>query len=297
MKYLRPQSLLAGFHADSPDDGVPELVHAGEQWAPTSLLIHAHSHPVWEFYLQLEGTTLWSDDRRTHHLRGGGFFAAPPRVRHRMRDRPRARHHFFFAAIDLDAVFARHPLLRPSWLFRECAHLPNAHSLQPAFRQLIHEVSTDRPFRSHGLRIALDYLVVEATRLFEGGGRAILPLHPAVEQTRALLDRDFAEPWRLAELARIADISPNHLVQLFTREMGVSPHRHLLRRRIERAKELLRDSDIKITRMALDLGFSSSQHFAKTFRQHEHCSAADYRRRARHRPAPERAPAPKVDQL
>ncbi|MGH7215100.1 MAG: helix-turn-helix transcriptional regulator, partial [Tepidisphaeraceae bacterium] len=89
----------------------------------------------------------------------------------------------------------------------------------------------------------------------------------------------YTEPWRLADLGRMVGVSPNHLVQLFTRDVGVSPHRYLVQRRIERAKELLRQSDVPITQLALDLGFSSSQHFAKTFRQMAKCPARRFRQR------------------
>ena len=62
-------------------------------------------------------------------------------------------------------------------------------------------------------------------------------------------------------------LSPNHLAQLFTDEVGVSPRQFLLRERVRRAKELLQGSDAAITSIALDLGFSSSQHFAKMFKR------------------------------
>src|SRR3989442_1158704 len=115
MRYIRPKGLLAGFHADSPASRVPELVHIGEQWAPAQWFIGDHDHDVWEFYLQLDGVTEWTSLGRTYLLRPGGFFAAPPRVRHSMKRGPRTKHHFFFAAIDLEPIIARHESLRPLW--------------------------------------------------------------------------------------------------------------------------------------------------------------------------------------
>jgi AraC-like DNA-binding protein len=289
MRYIRPEQLLTGFHAERPDDAVPELVHAGEQWAPARYFIGTHAHDEWDFYLQLDGSTEWTcragGDGGAHALRPGHFFAAPPRVRHAMRDRPRARHHFFFAAVDLAPVLARHPSLRPLWrdaAAAGCATFSNAQGLEPAFRQLIREVSMRLPHRSEGLRAALDYLVIETSRLFEAGdGRAILPMHPAVQKAKDLLDRDFAEPWHLADLGRLVGVSPNHLVHLFTREVGVSPHRYLLRRRIDQAKQRLRDTELPVTKLARELGFSSSQHFAKAFRAATKTSAVVFRRECR----------------
>jgi AraC-like DNA-binding protein len=281
MRYVRPQQLLAGIHAERPDEAVPELVQAGEQWAPA--FIGTRAHAVWEFYFQLDGTTAWTSRGRPHVLRPGHFLAAPPRVRTAMRKRPRSRHHFYFAAIDLGPVLARHPALRPPWAGAgaECVVFPHAASLQAPFRQLIREVSMRLPHRAEGLRAAVDSLVIEASRLFEAGGRAILPLHPAVQKVKDLLDHDYGEPWHLADLGRLVGVSPNHLVHLFTQEVGVSPHQYLLRRRTDEARRLLRETDVPVTRLALDLGFSSSQHFAKAFRAATKTSALAFRRRVR----------------
>lgn len=295
MRYYRPDNLLAGFHASAPDPAVPELEHAGEQWASTTLFIDTHEHAVWEFYLQLDGTTEWvSGGRRgqgSYVLRPGAFFAAPPRVAHSMKQRPQVKHHFYFAGIDLEAVFRRHRRLREIWQNAsasasaegKCLHLPNGQSLAQPFRQLIREISAKLPLRAQGLRVALDYVVIEASRLLEDRRRSddkrtFLALHPAVEKVREILDHEYAQPWRLADLGRLAGVSPNHLVQLFTRQIGQSPHQYLLRQRLERGRELLRHSDLSITQVALELGFSSSQHFARAFRLGAGTSASHYRR-------------------
>jgi AraC-like DNA-binding protein len=282
MHYYRPQMLLAGFHADLPDPEVPELVHVGEQWAPAHFVIPRHMHPVWEFYLQLDGQSQWESAGTRYVLRPGSFFAAPPNVRHAMEEEPKAKHHYFFAAMRLEKILERHPALKEAWRQRRCVHFPHGESVMPPFRQLIREVSMRLPHRGEGLRAALDYLVIEASRLFERSAedRVLVPGHPAVQTAAQLLQNHPAQPWRLADLGRLAGVSPNHLVQLFRREIGLSPHQYLLRQRIERAKEMLRGSDVPITQMALELGFSSSQHFAKMFRHLAGCSAVQFRRSA-----------------
>ncbi len=55
MKYSRPLNLRAGFHVSDPDADVPELLWAGEHWANPRYRIQLHSHPPWEFYLQVAG--------------------------------------------------------------------------------------------------------------------------------------------------------------------------------------------------------------------------------------------------
>jgi AraC-like DNA-binding protein len=277
--FERPRGVLAGFHAGMPDPAVPELVHIGEQWVPASFQIGAHAHQQWEFYLQLDGVSCWESQGEKHRLRPGDLFLAVPGGRHALVDQP-ARHHFFFAAIDVTRVLRRHPELRDAWGFRRCRMVSGAEVLTAPFRQLVDEVAVRSPHRSAGMRAALDYLVIAATRLLEAGERrAQVALHAAVARVKEALDRHPEQPWTLAEMARLAGLAPSHLAALFAREVGTPPRRYLLGRRIERAQQLLRSSDLPITALALELGFSSSQHFAKTFRLWAKTSARAYRRK------------------
>jgi transcriptional regulator GlxA family with amidase domain len=149
---------------------------------------------------------------------------------------------------------------------------------------VIREVSLERPYRSEGLRSAIDALIIEVSRFLASGkatGSSRLPIHPAVEQARQILDLHLAQPWTLRDLGRLTGVSPNHLVLLFSAALGVSPHQYLLRLRLERAKDLLRNSEAAITQIALELGFGSSQHFANAFKLAMGCHASLYRKNSR----------------
>jgi transcriptional regulator GlxA family with amidase domain len=130
---------------------------------------------------------------------------------------------------------------------------------------------------------ALDALVLEAARLLLAPrGQALLgTVHPAVARARALLDSRYAEPWSMAGLAREVGLSTAHLTEVFTRELGVPPFRYLVERRVERACELLRGTDLPITAIAVELGFASSSHFSRTFKSLAHLPPRDFRRAAR----------------
>jgi AraC-like DNA-binding protein len=259
---------LAGFHADVPDASVPELVHIGEQWSPMERRIGRHEHRVWELYYQIDGVSLWASGGKRFELGPRDFFVAPPRVVHELINRPTGKHHFYFAAIDMGPVLRRHPVLAGCWRRRECVAVKNAEGVDAPFRQLIREVTLRLDHRVEGLRSAIDYLVIEATRVLgDRPAEAFLALHPGVHKAKQLLEGHSEQPWRLADLAKLVHLSPNHLAQLFTDEIGVSPRQYLLRERVRRAKEQLRNSDASVTTIALDLGFSSSQHFAKMFKK------------------------------
>jgi AraC-like DNA-binding protein len=279
MRYFRPQGLLAGFHADVPDARVPELVHVGEQWSPMERRIGRHEHRVWELYYQIDGVSLWASGGKRFELGPRDFFVAPPRVIHELVNRPTGKHHFYFAAIDLGPVLRRHPVLARHWRRRQCVAVKNAEGVDAPFRQLIREVTLRLDHRSEGLRSTIDYLLIESTRaLADRPAEAFVAMHPAVHKAKQLLEGHSEQPWRLVDLARLVHLSPNHLAQLFTDEVGVSPRQYLLRERVRRAKEQLRDSDASVTTIALDLGFSSSQHFAKMFKKIAGRSALAFRK-------------------
>ena len=74
------------------------------------------------------------------------------------------------------------------------------------------------------------------------------------------------EEWPVDRLARISRVSQAHFARSFKEAFGVPPHRYLLTRRIERAKTLLRDTDLSITDIAFQTGWKSLGTFGRIFR-------------------------------
>src|SRR5262249_28594255 len=69
----------------------------------------------------------------------------------------------------------------------------------------------------------------------------------------------------LRALAAEVDISPVYLARAFKAAIGQPPHQYVLMRRIERAKELLRNTDIPVVDVAFAVGFSSQSHLSYWF--------------------------------
>jgi AraC-like DNA-binding protein len=79
------------------------------------------------------------------------------------------------------------------------------------------------------------------------------------------MDRTFAKPLCIRRLARIAEVSDAHFIRTFRATFGEAPHRYLQRRRVERAMFLLRTTDLSVTDVCFDIGFSSLGTFSRTF--------------------------------
>jgi AraC-like DNA-binding protein len=80
------------------------------------------------------------------------------------------------------------------------------------------------------------------------------------------MDAASHEEWPVRRLARVSCVSQAHFARSFKEAFGVPPHRYLLTRRIERAKALLRDTDLPVTDIAFDTGWQSLGTFGRVFR-------------------------------
>jgi AraC-like DNA-binding protein len=86
-------------------------------------------------------------------------------------------------------------------------------------------------------------------------------------RARDTMDRAFARPLDVPALAKVAHVSPAHFSRQFRATFGETPHRYLQRRRVERAMELLRESDRPVTEICFDVGFNSLGTFSRMFRE------------------------------
>lgn len=109
------------------------------------------------------------------------------------------------------------------------------------------------------------------------GGLAPWAERRCLELIRARLAEDIS----LDELAAEARLSPFHFARMFKQSVGVPPRVYLTRLRIEKACELLEMTDLPVTQIALEVGYSSNQVLARVFVKHRHMSPTEYRRAVR----------------
>jgi AraC-like DNA-binding protein len=108
----------------------------------------------------------------------------------------------------------------------------------------------------------------------------------AMLRIRDRIDRDYAEELDIPALARQAHMSADHLIRTFASVFGETPHRYLQRRRLERAMYLLRATDLSVTQICLQVGYSSLGAFSQLFAAVLGVSPSAYRADGRRHPAP-----------
>ena len=131
-------------------------------------------------------------------------------------------------------------------------------------RSLLHELI---------LWIARDY---EASMLSPPRRR---PLYsPPIQAAVLWLDEHVGEPVLMEHAANAAGLSESHFRRWFQKEVGFNPADYMMYRRVEIAKEKLRAGDISVTKIAMELGFSTSAYFTAVFRKRTGLTPTQYRR-------------------
>ncbi len=78
-----------------------------------------------------------------------------------------------------------------------------------------------------------------------------------------LRERDLS----LAELAETLNLSPTYFATAFKQAIDISPHQYVIQQRVERAKLMLKKTDLAIADIALQVGFSSQSHLTQQFKR------------------------------
>lgn len=138
------------------------------------------------------------------------------------------------------------------------ALLANADSENAAGR-----LYTDSLIQTLTLHLLKNYSTASFTEKARNGGLSGYKLRRVEEFINENLDADLS----LAEIAEIADLSQFHFARTFRQTTGLTPQQYLMRRRIERAKELLAKNDLPIVEISLRTGFKNQSHFTTLFRK------------------------------
>jgi transcriptional regulator GlxA family with amidase domain len=137
----------------------------------------------------------------------------------------------------------------------------------------------------HGDEIAntvADQLIYSSIRTDQDTQRLSIPTrigvrHPKLSQVIQMMEQNIEDPISPADLAEDVGMSTRQLERLFRRYLNRSPKRYYMELRLQKARNLLMQTDMSVINVALACGFASPSHFSKCYRAHY--STTPYRER------------------
>lgn len=128
----------------------------------------------------------------------------------------------------------------------------------------------------HGEDIAntvADQLIYSTIRTDQDTQRLSIPTrigvrHPKLSQVIQMMEGNIEDPMSPADLAEEVGMSTRQLERLFRRYLNRSPKRYYMELRLQKARNLLMQTDMSVINVALACGFASPSHFSKCYRSH-----------------------------
>ncbi|MDP4180513.1 MAG: helix-turn-helix domain-containing protein [Bacillota bacterium] len=99
-----------------------------------------------------------------------------------------------------------------------------------------------------------------------------------IEKVIGYMNQYFGEKLTIKKLAAVANISESHLIRIFKKETAMSPLEYLIKLRINKAKKLLRNRNLRITDISFKCGFNSPSNFSSSFIKHSGMTPSDYQK-------------------
>jgi transcriptional regulator GlxA family with amidase domain len=140
----------------------------------------------------------------------------------------------------------------------------------------------------HGEELAnavADILIYSSIRTDQDTQRLSIPTrigvrHPKLSKVIQIMETNIEEPISPAVLAKDVGMSTRQLERLFRRYLSRSPKRYYMELRLQKARNLLMQTDMTVINVALACGFASPSHFSKCYRSHY--DTTPYRERGTH---------------
>ena len=100
-----------------------------------------------------------------------------------------------------------------------------------------------------------------------------------IDQVQEYIAENFHQKISLDELSEFVGINKYYLIRLFKQKTGLSPIDYLIHVRLQEGERLLSQTDITISEISDMVGFHSPSHFSKTFKESNHCTPSQYRKK------------------
>lgn len=255
----------------------PELIYTGLlEDAPNWFNIQ-HSHDFCEILYVAGGAGEAILEGKKFRLAPGDLVVVNPGTLHEERSDAKAPLRLIFLAIRDFAV----PGLPAGCLSQEKYRVLSCgeyqYKMDIYLRELLQETSSQIEFYqeiSQGLVSALLVLVMRLIRINPEDEAA---LSQECQKIKEYLDQNFTSPITLDSLSETVYISKHYLSHLFKEQTGVSPIKYLTSKRMEKACELLSETELPVSEVSKAVGYENPLYFSQVFKRVYGISPVKYR--------------------
>ena len=236
------------------------------------LELHSHGDRLEICYLE-SGQQSYEVEGEPFHLTGGDVFVTLPQERHGTGSSPEGKGTLFWAIVDVPDNAQRFLSLSPQegrLILDRLLHLPRRFRGGTPIQRTLHLLFAaydriDDPLRIVSVRnLLIRFLldVIHASHYVESG------ISPCICDVRQFIEENLDQPLVVADLATRAGLSESRFKARFKAETGIPPIDYVMRKKVDRAKVLLRNGNHSVTNVAMSLGFSTTQYFATVFKRY-----------------------------
>lgn len=245
---------------------------------------HAHSNP--EVHFMLRGGLQYEMEEDRITLNAGQVLIIPSNMPHRLENPTPSGLLRFTLNVSIEPVGgdAEALFLRDALAVKKPVVFP----LDGAVKTLLEDSLDEAVHRVSGFMIMLESnllsLLILIARTLSNSPRATYRVREnqgmnkqRLYQILALMERGLSEPLTVHEIAAQVHLSTKQVQRIVQGEYGISVKQQMMRMRLQRAKELLKDAHQSIAGISAALGFASEQSFCRFFQKQEGCTPGKYR--------------------
>ena len=230
---------------------------------------HEHTHCL-EICLLARGLQYFALGETPYWMRGGQVFLTFPGETHSTGDQPMERGELFWLLVDLRPrrnFLGLGPVVGEEFRRNLSGSRSRLFSVPKetftAMRQLKRELGKPDVRASR----LVEALCCVMNRIIAASCDSATVRNDRFQTVFGFIEQNLHNPLSVGSLARRSGLSESQFKASFKEAVGVPPGEFVNRRRVERARALLRETDRSVTEIALDLGFSTPQYFASVFRR------------------------------
>lgn len=151
-------------------------------------------------------------------------------------------------------------------------------SFEPLFKKMYTALTTDGVFGGYTASAIVYELIISLFRQknIESGQQGS-PKNHIISLALDYIEKNLAGPITIESIAQQCKVTPQHLCRVFKEALDIRPFEYINRKRIQKAKELLIESQLPVSEIGLAVGYGDCSYFSAVFKKIENITPRDFR--------------------